>query len=499
MRLADLSWRLKVPLLITAVILLTEVVVTALLVTRALGDARRDLEASAESLTKLLARSLRDPVLRDDLWQAFEVVSAPLAARAKDSPLQSIVLLDLQERVLVSTDPKRHPVLLALEALPPASVAVARAAAAEPGFQFSIGKGESGLELAAAGPILAEDGTHLGTVVLDFDAVRYAERVRATVAALAWLSIPGLLLLVPLGWYAGERLTKPLATMAEALGRVGIDPPARVRATLPPESADEIGRLSSRAREMLDGLERKAALEQEVLATERLAAVGRVAATIAHEINNPLGGMINAVDTAERHGEADAITGRTLGLLARGLDQIRATVGALLVEARLDSPYLRAEDWDDLRTLVGPHAEARQVALQWAVEAEARTALPLPAHDVRQLVLNLLLNATTAAKSSAGGPPEVRLAVQRGPLGIRITVSNTGPDIPLERLSRIFEPFISPEPLPTGGGHGLGLWVCWQLVQRLGGTIDATSSEGWTRVAVSLPLADPAGGEDATR
>ena len=105
MRLRDLSWRLKVPLAITAVIVLTEVVVTTLLVTRALADARRDLEATAESMTRLLARSLRDPLLRDDLWQAFEVISAPLAARRNDSPLQGVVVLDAARQVFVASDP----------------------------------------------------------------------------------------------------------------------------------------------------------------------------------------------------------------------------------------------------------------------------------------------------------------------------------------------------------------------------------------------------------
>ena len=121
MKLADLSYRVKIPLAISAVILLTELVVTTALVTRAFRDARADLEASARNLTTVLARSLRDPMVRDDLWQAFEVIRTPLAARTQDNPLQAIVVLDAQGRVFVASDPRRLP------ATSPASAEPARA------------------------------------------------------------------------------------------------------------------------------------------------------------------------------------------------------------------------------------------------------------------------------------------------------------------------------------------------------------------------------------
>jgi signal transduction histidine kinase len=300
MKWSDLSWRLRVPLAITAVIVVTEIVVTTLLVTRALSDARRDLEASAQSLTTLLARSLRDPILRDDLWQAFEVVRAPVAERGEDSALMGVVVLDAAHKVFVSSDPRRFPVLMPADALTEPLAGIARQATSDARFHFTLGRGAAGPELAAAGPVLAEDGTRLGTVVLDYDGAVYAQRLRSAVLEVALFSLPGLLLLVPLGWYAGKRLAEPLVQMARALAQVSRAPPEEVRKLLPPESGDEIGRLSTQARHMLDGLARKSALEQEVMASDRLAAVGRVSAAIAHEIINPLGGMLIAIETALR-------------------------------------------------------------------------------------------------------------------------------------------------------------------------------------------------------
>ena len=500
MRLADLSWRLKVPLAITAVILVTEVVVTTLLVTRALGDARNDLEASADSLATLLARSLRDPLLRDDLWQAFEVISAPLVARRSDSPLQAIVVMDAAHHVFVSSEPRRLAVLTPAAALPEPLAGVAAQAIAEPRFHFVLGRGASGPELAAAGPILAEDGSRLGTVVLDFNGAIYAERLRSAVIDVALFSVPGLLLLVPLGWYAGKRLAEPLAQVAQAMARVGGAPADEVARLLPPESGDEVGRLAGQARQMLDGLARKAALEGEVMASDRLAAVGRVSAAIAHEINNPLGGMLNAIDTALRHGHPDPVTKKTLGLLERGLQQIRATVNALLVEARLDSPRLTGQDWDDLLLLIQPDVAGRGQQLLWQVEVSVQADIPLPAHEVRQLALNLLLNAVAAARpvvlapADAAYPAAIEFTVARSPGLLAMVVGNTGPALAPERLAQIFEPFVSAAPRGEHHRHGLGLWVCWQLVQRLGGTIDVASDGEWTRVSVTLPVPDAADG-----
>jgi signal transduction histidine kinase len=489
--LRNLSWRLKVPLAITAVILLTEIVVTTLLVTRALSDARHDLEASAESLTKLLARSLRDPILRDDLWLAFEVVSAPLAARGSDSPLQGVVVLDANRQVFVSSDPRRTPVMTPARSLPEPLAPIAAKSAEDTGFHFALGRGAAGPELAAAGPIVAEDGRRLGTVVLDYDGAVYAERVRSAVVDVALLSVPGLLLLVPLGWYAGKRLALPLAQMAQAMSRVGHETPETIKRLLPPEGGDEVGQLSAQARDMLDGLARKAALEREVMASDRLAAVGRVSAAIAHEINNPLGGMLNAIDTATRHGNPDALSRKTFGLLERGLQQIRATVAALLVEARLDSPRLSGQDWEDLLMLIQPDADARGLQLLWQVEASASADAPLPGHEVRQLALNLLLNAATAARAPAhGGPAALEFTVARMPGLLAIVVGNTGPALAPERLARMFEPFVASGPEQGAHRRGLGLWVCWQIVQRLQGTIDVSSDGDWTRVSVSLPVPD---------
>lgn len=487
MRLRDLSWRLKVPIAITVVILVTEIVVTGLLVSRALSNSQRDLEYSAESLTTVLASSLRDAILRDDVWQGFEIISKPLEARRSDNPLKAVVVLDVTDVVFVSSDPNRIPMSMEGVSLPAPLPAVASTANA-PHFTFVLGTGSSGPELAAAKPIMTDDGIRLGTVVLEFDGEMYAARVRSAIVEVALISVPGLLLLIPLGWYAGKRLAEPLAQIAQVLARVGHDPPDQVIKLLPPESGDELGQLSAQARLMLNGLARKSALEQEVMASDRLAAIGRVSAAIAHEINNPLGGMLNAIDTALKHGQPDALSKKTLGLLDRGLQQIRSTVEALLVEARLNSPQLNDQDWEDLLLLVQPNAMAQNIQLFWNIEPSVHGHMPLPAHEIRQLTLNLLLNALAAAKETGNERAAVELTVAHTPGWLAIVVGNTGKALTTERIGQMFEPFVAADPSETHHRHGLGLWICWQIVERMNGSIHVASDDPWTRVSVSLPI-----------
>lgn len=476
--LRSLSYRLKIPLAITTVILLTEVVVTTALLWIAFSDARADLQASARNVTSVLSRSLRDPLVRDDLWVAYEVIRTPLVAREPGNALQDIIVVDSRGQVFVATDPIRFPVATPAKGL---AADVLTKAGELKSFQFRF-PADSSQAVAAAAPILADDGTYLGTVFLELDAGRFYDRLRTTLFKLALITIPGLLLLVSLGWWWGKRIVAPLTRLTNAIERVGQENPGQVAASLPSEGKDEIGELSKRFRLMLIDLARKDALEREMVKSERLAAVGRVSVAIAHEINNPLGGLLNSVDTLAKHGRPDFLTRKTMGLLQRGLQQIASTVSALLVEARLDSPAMGRDDWQDLRTLVLPQLESKQINLDWRVRTT--NAVPLPSHQVRQLVLNLLLNAVKA--SDDGGT--VGLNVSEATNSLEIEVINAGEPPSKEMLEHLFEPFTSSTERDGKRSHGIGLWVCYQIATRLGGTIGAETTGGLTRFSASLPF-----------
>jgi signal transduction histidine kinase len=233
---------------------------------------------------------------------------------------------------------------------------------------------------------------------------------------------------------------------------------------------------------MLRQLKEQERLEQQIVASERLAALGRLSAGIAHEINNPLGGMLNAVDTLKRHGRVDTMTARTLSLLERGLAHIRETVAALLVEAKLTPHPLSRDDVEDVMTLAQAEANRKAATLVW--HSDLPEHVDLPATQVRQVLLNLLLNAVQAVRE--GGRVSCDITAQPG--GVLLRVVNDGEHIGEAQLPYVFEPFSTSKET----GHGLGLWVTYQVVNQLGGTIRVTSIPGETVFSVGLPYEQPA-------
>jgi signal transduction histidine kinase len=241
---------------------------------------------------------------------------------------------------------------------------------------------------------------------------------------------------------------------------------------------DELGSLFHTYNKMLAELEEKRELEKQVVHADRLAALGQLAAGVAHEINNPLGGMLMAIDTLKRQTITDVRTAKTIALLERGLAQIKETVSALLVEAKLKSRNLSHNDIEDVLVLVLPQVHKKGLHLDWHNVVDGEVALP--ATLVRQVLINLLLNAIHAAMLQG----QIACHVTADGARLRISVTNDGKLLTAEEMGHLFEPF---SPL-SEGGHGLGLWVSYQIVHQLGGDIVASRNDGQMHFAVELPV-----------
>jgi signal transduction histidine kinase len=211
--------------------------------------------------------------------------------------------------------------------------------------------------------------------------------------------------------------------------------------------------------------------------SERLAALGQLAAGIAHEVNNPLSGMLTAIDTLKCHGNMDSRTIKTISLLERGLTHIKDTVGALLVEAKPKSRNLMPQDIEDVQTLITPLASKKAIHITWNNSLDGDVSLSSTL--VRQILINLLLNAIQK------GYVEFYIGVIDSHL--RVVVENNGGTLSPEQITHLFEPF---SPL-SKDGHGLGLWVTYQIVHQLGGHVDVekTSNDNM-RFTVEIPMGD---------
>jgi len=473
--LQNVSLRYKVPFNLSIAIVFAGVVIAAVLIWRSYDDVRDDLFHDSVGLGEAMNRLLADSLKHDDPWRAYKVLRA--IHSSDDNDQRTCLLLRPDGRVYVSSNPRRYPMDARLVGLGPEGFALEALIRDRAGLTKPILVTIDGTRRPAVVFSIMDGGSTRGTLVMIYpESVFTAARDRV-VRRVTMSTLVAVLVLLPVAWYVGNRTVNPLLELARRMDDLGH---ARVdqvqRATV--DSNDEIGQLARRFNQMLDELEEKEQLERQVVVSERLAALGRVVTGVAHEINNPLGGMLNSINTHRRFGRKDDLTDRTISLLERGLHQIRDTVSALLVEARAERHGLSPADVDDVRTLVQPDAAARGVGVEW--ENMLFAELEVPATPVRQMLINLTLNAIQAAEE--GGRVICRIAAVDGELKIRIR--NDGRPISEEEMGRLFEPFTT----SRSSGVGLGLWVTYQIVRQLQGEVIVTSEDGTTSFEVRLPL-----------
>lgn len=237
-------------------------------------------------------------------------------------------------------------------------------------------------------------------------------------------------------------------------------------------------------------------LEQVLFDSEKLAATGRLAASIAHEINNPLEAVQNALYLLQREFGEDATKRQYLDIAARETQRMSRILRQMLGFYRQQEAMTDI----DLNALVEEAGglvakRLRERGVQVANQLDP--ALPrvrASSDQLKQVLLNLVLNAadsmpkggTITVATMAGAGAETELF---GRDAVQIQVRDTGEGIPDELLAQIFEPFFSTKP---GKGTGLGLWVSQSIVQNHGGTMRVRSRVGrGTTFMITLPVQGP--------
>ncbi|MHB8950741.1 MAG: histidine kinase dimerization/phospho-acceptor domain-containing protein, partial [Rhodoferax sp.] len=402
MHIFHLSLRFKLPLWGGGLILATALALSTSFIVQAWDSLNEDLLKSAQDLGRSMAHSLFPLLLHDNVWGAFEAVSLPFAANPGTALAEGLIVLDSARRVYVSSHPEAHPVLSPLASLDADFAALDRVLPMAPDAAIFVRDAGAAQRIDVAVPI-SSDGVRLGTLIVSYNKSLLWQRFELTLIRSLWITLLVLGVLLPITTYWGRRMMLPMQLVTKRISGIGSGDLEALDPALYPYR-DEVGQLFLAYETVLSKLREKADFEKEMLKSERMAAVGRLTASIAHEINNPLGGMLNAISTLKRHGDPDPITQKTVSLLERGLSQIRETVAALLVEAKVKTRPLSPADLDDVRILVTPAANKQGTRLSWV--AALPSALPLPSTLVRQVLINLLLNAIAAA--AQGGQVAVR-------------------------------------------------------------------------------------------
>lgn len=232
--------------------------------------------------------------------------------------------------------------------------------------------------------------------------------------------------------------------------------------------------------------------EQALLRSEKLAAAGRLAASMAHEINNPLEALTNLIYLARTTDVPDFAT-RCLAMAEEELIRVshmaRRTLG-FSKHAQAFAP-VRIDRITEA-VLAAFRSRIRNKGIEVRLEIKTDITIQGVAEDIRQLVSNLTANAIDAVAED--GKLRIRVSASHAgasvrPHGIRLTIADNGPGIPSSIRERIFEPFVTGKPEV---GTGLGLWISKSIVERHRGTIRAKtcleSGRSGTTFSVLLPV-----------
>jgi two-component system, NtrC family, sensor histidine kinase PilS len=226
-------------------------------------------------------------------------------------------------------------------------------------------------------------------------------------------------------------------------------------------------------------------MEENVRRKDRLAAVGRVGAGLAHEIRNPLGAMRGAIQVLESTTAKDSVHADLMKIVMRESDRLNSIITNFLSYARPKAGNFTEVDVSEaVRETVKLLRHGPDVSERHAIEAhtpEHPVLINGDSTQLKQIFWNLARNAINAMPD--GGV--FRIQVESTPnKRVRITFSDTGNGMPPEQVEQLFEPFSN----SRSGGTGLGLSIVYQIVRDHNGTINVRSSEGeGTVITVDLP------------
>ncbi|MEA3467540.1 MAG: ATP-binding protein [Thermodesulfobacteriota bacterium] len=314
--------------------------------------------------------------------------------------------------------------------------------------------------------------------------------LRNEILSMVSLMLLGALVVIGIG---GRAFATPLINLAKTMDLITEKGDLGVHYHIPDYRNDEIGRLQASFSWMIDKL-RKADREKvktmELMCqTDKMVTVGNLAAGVAHEINNPLGGVILCFNNLSK-GDIDEKARKThIEVIKSGLLKIQNTVQGLLDFARKTPivivPSSICTILDECLKLV----DTLLIKQKIKVHRESCSGMPLIPVDpakIGQVFLNIIINAIHAM--AEGG--ELFLAVTKEEDMCFLAITDTGTGIDSQVLPRIFDPFFTTK--DPGEGTGLGLAVCKSIIEQHGGGIKVKSEEGrGTKFIIHLPLSEP--------
>jgi signal transduction histidine kinase len=433
----------------------------------------RDIEKQG----RILARTLAIPVINDLIYERLGLVEegglidnyVTEIFRKKDIDLIYIAVLDEKGRVLSHNDFREYGKIyndpLTLKALHSDETVVQR---------FMDSKtGHDAIDFATP---LAIGKKRWGTLKFAVSLKKVEQEVKSTIMRVVMLTFIALIMGFIIIILLGRRFIGPITHLAKTMEKAGGD---RLDVKVDIKGKDELALLGESFNRMIDRI-REANLElkkthEKLLQSEKLASIGILASGVAHEINNPLGGLFNAVEMLERNWDNEDFRKKYLGLIREGLQKIETTIGRLLWMSRKGERRPQKVDLkkalNDALDLIG--YRLKRYNISYIENIKHGLVIFIDPNDLQQILINLMVNAEQAMEATGG---TLTVKGYSRDSKVVIEVSDTGEGIDDNEIGKIFDPFYTTK--QPGEGTGLGLWLTYEIVKNYNGDISVEGKKG---------------------
>jgi len=338
--------------------------------------------------------------------------------------------------------------------------------------------------ITAYEPIEDISGERVGMLYVGVLEAKYADMRRNAFSILVLIIVAGMALAILLGYFLEKKIMGPVHRLIMASQDVS---KGNLSPEIGPISKDELGVLQQTFTDMIASLKerderRKAAAENRLLQSEKQASVGRLAAGVAHEINNPLTGVLTFTRILLRRKDLNDESRAYLEKIAESTVRVRDIVKGLLDFSRQTTLDREPTEINKLVnsavSLMENQALIKGVGITFH-PGENLPMLTLDRNQIQGVVFNMIINAIDAMEP--GGTITISTGISlsasdTGRKGVEIPITDMGCGIPSEHLDKLFDPFFTTK--EVGKGTGLGLAVSYGIVQRHGGTIRVQSEVG---------------------
>ena len=370
--LSPKSWPLAIKLSVTITTVVTGVgfLIGAIMVVQDWTRSQEVLGEKALLLAESVAITTPKAMMRNDYWSLY------LSLKNMNSRQHGIItamILDTEGRIQAHLLPAKNPMGLVYS--PESSIELdlfkQATATRKPIVLSGGGFTKTGFQEGVI-PLFS-DQKYLGVVRVRLSVAQLYEESKTSAIIVLALVLCFVIIGSLLGTIVSRRMVKPLTAITQGLEAVGRGEMTDF-SPVPIKDRDEIGRLGVTFNQIMVELAEKKMLEEEVAMSEKLVALGRITAGVAHEINNPLAGLLNCIDTLREHPENKALIDRYLPVIDQGLHRIKDIVHNMLVGLRMEEggEIESIDHIDKLYDLISVDIDDMNIEILWDNSAEKR-------------------------------------------------------------------------------------------------------------------------------